>query len=319
MPLWSTPSDCGDGQSKVGRSESETKSEMGLGFAGAFWNLSAPRNSGRCLVTCSVESQSGEGKRGEMSTPQVKVLYSDDWFVVVDKPAGLLVHRNTKLDKHASRFVKDEAAKLLPGRELYTVHRLDRPTSGVLVFALDRSVNAASLQEVMGKSSCVKEYTALCKGLTPPSWSNTNPLTDYDSKKRVQREAHTDFETLAWYRDANDGLESGMQTSSGPDVKITTSLDVSLVRAVPRTGRRHQIRRHLSHERHPILGDTEHGKGRDNRFVRSKYNLQRLFLHAATLSFEHPATNELVQFHSPLPEDLSSVLRQLLPNCETAS
>jgi len=211
---------------------------------------------------------------------RIAILYRDDALVVVDKPSGLLVHR--------SREAPDRRT-LLPilreqlGRHLYPVHRLDRQASGTLAFALSPEA-ARGLQEALARSDAVKEYLVLVRGAPPPRFASDRPLT---AASGVRRPARTGFETL----------------ESLPGV--------TLVRARLESGRRHQIRRHLAHLAHQVLGDTKYGKGGLNRLFRERYGLHRLFLHAERLAFAHPSGRGRVACHAALPADLRAVLQAL--------
>jgi tRNA pseudouridine65 synthase len=172
---------------------------------------------------------------------------------------------------------------------VYPVHRLDRPVSGVVLFALS-SASAAQFQEALGSGSCIKEYSALVRGEIGAAGRSERPLTNRDTG-RIQ-EASTEWEpTRTW-----------TVPSHGP---------ISLIRVRIHTGRRHQIRRHLAHERHAILGDTTHGKGGVNRFMREEFGLGRIFLHASRLALEHPETGMSLVVESSLPSDLARVLESL--------
>jgi len=202
---------------------------------------------------------------------ELTVLYRDERFVVVDKPPGVLVHRGREA---ADRVFVLQTLRDQIGRHVYPVHRLDRAASGVLAFALHGEA-ARDLQRAMQSDDAVKEYVALCRGETADSFHSDRPLT---SDKGVVQTAHTEFER--------------MRTMHG----------FSLLRIRIRTGRRHQIRRHLAHLAHHIVGDTKYGKGGINRWLREQYGLPRLFLHASHLRCG------LLQADAPLAPDLAGFL-----------
>lgn len=216
----------------------------------------------------------------------IKILYSDDHLVAVSKPGGLLVHR-TKESTDREFLLQNLAAQV--GRFLFPVHRLDRAASGVMMFAWT-SEDARLLQQTIVHESTHKEYLVLVRGSTPERWESTRPLS---KRKGVQVPAHTRFERVAEFS------------------------RLSLLRARIFTGRRHQIRRHLAHESHQVLGDTSYGKGRINQFFREQYGLPRLFLHAHRLEFQHPCRDERVGLRDPLAADLREFLRRL-PDCHEA-
>jgi len=217
-------------------------------------------------------------------TAPLDILHFDDSMVAVSKPGGLLVHR--------SRISRDRVYLLQTlsrqvDRTLYPVHRLDRAASGVILFGLT-SRDARTLHESLKEGSSRKEYLTLARGSTPEVWESTRPLT---GPTGTRLEARTAFE------------------------KIADFFRLSLLRVRTYSGRRHQIRRHLHHEAHQILGDTTYGKGRINRFFREEYGLPRLFLHATLVSIPHPRTGEPLILQSPLAEDLRAFLLRL-PGCD---
>ena len=211
----------------------------------------------------------------------IDVLYRDDALVVVDKPSGLSVHRG---DDQGSTFALNLTRNAI-GQWVYPVHRLDRATSGVLVFALS-SEHARTLQDSFSTRTVHKTYLALVRG-TPPECGVID-------SSMAKREGGPDVESVTEY-----------ETLFVSDVRL------SLVEARPRTGRRHQIRRHLRRIDHPIAGDVKYGNGADNRRYRAELGLYRLALHAKRLSFVHPTSGARVSFESAMPEDLAGPLRRI--------
>ncbi|MEM8882505.1 MAG: pseudouridine synthase [Planctomycetota bacterium] len=199
------------------------------------------------------------------------VLHQDDECVAVDKPPGLLVHRTHQAP---DRVVVLQMLRDQIGRHIYPVHRLDRPASGVLVFGLSPE-GARRVQEQLAVAN--KEYLVFVRGETPVAFESDRPLK---SERGVPQEAYSEFRRLAVVR------------------------GFSLLRVRIRTGRRHQIRRHLSHLGHQIVGDSQHGKGRINRWLRDDYGLPRMFLHARRLTL-----GELT-LRARFPDDLRSFLRR---------
>lgn len=182
-----------------------------------------------------------------LSKCELKVIYEDSSMLAVAKPGGMLMHRNLKLTRGVEEpYVVDEVKKLINDREVYTVHRLDRATSGVVLFARSPAM-ATSLQDALSNSVAEKTYLALVRGSTVDEWVNENALTDQD-KKRVRRSAKTEFTKL---------------------MELPVSR-LTMLRATPRTGRQNQIRRHCSSDRNHIIGDVKFGKGRDNAFMRER-------------------------------------------------
>jgi tRNA pseudouridine65 synthase len=211
-------------------------------------------------------------------------------LLAIDKPAGLLVHRSD-IDRHETRF----AVQLLRdqiGRRVQPVHRLDKGTSGVLLFALD----AATLRALSGqfeRNQVAKAYWAVVRGWTPESGTIDHPLSrEYDDYGRrlaamEAQPARTDYRRLAT-------VELPHLVERYPTSRY------SLVELVPHTGRRHQLRRHLKHIAHPIIGDATHGKGRHNRFFQQQFGCHRLLLACAELNFHHPTSGDALCIRAPV-------------------
>jgi tRNA pseudouridine65 synthase len=214
------------------------------------------------------------------SNQDLPFLYQDGCLLAVDKPAGLAVHRGMARDRtFALQLVRDRI-----GRHVHAVHRLDRATSGVLLFALDPHT-AGRMQELLAEGRVQKRYLALVRGIPPESGVIDHPIPRDVDGPRVP--AVTAFRRLATFE------------------------RYALVEVRPRTGRRHQIRRHLKHLSHPLIGDVRYGKGEHNRLFRERFGLRRLALHALELAFEHPGTGEAVRIVAPVPEDLAGPLRAM--------
>lgn len=208
------------------------------------------------------------------------ILHRDALLVVVDKPSGLLVHRGWGQD----REILVEMLVHQLGQKVYPVHRLDRATSGVIVLALD-SPTAASLQSQFEAGRVGKTYLALVRGRPPADGVIDHPIPRREDGPRVP--ALTRFRTLQ---------------SVG---------HLSLVEARPETGRLHQIRRHLKHISHPLIGDANYGKGKLNRELRAQFGIARLALHARSLELDHPQTGERLRCEAPLPPDLAEPLGRM--------
>jgi tRNA pseudouridine65 synthase len=215
------------------------------------------------------------------------LLHRDDRLAAFAKPSGLLVHRGWGDDAIVALDLAREAI----GRPVFPVHRLDRATSGVLLFALDASC-AAALGRRFEAGEVHKTYVALVRGVAPEDLVIDHPVPKAETGPRVP--AITALCRLA----TSEPL--------GPAARR-----FSLVEAKPRTGRLHQVRRHLKHAGHPIVGDVNYGKGDINRFFRDRYGLYRLALHAAELAFEHPFTRVTTTISAALPEDLRVPLERM--------
>lgn len=205
---------------------------------------------------------------------QVRILYLDEHLVVVDKPAGLQVHAPESatpgMQVHAQTLLRTLRKQIQ--QYLYPVHRLDRATSGVLVMALSSEV-AAQLQAQFQAQAVEKTYLLLCRGWTEPQFT-------------VEKDGGlTEFETVQRFE---------IQQPVGK----FASARYSWVFAFPKTGKYHQIRRHLKSVSHPIVGDTVYGDGVHNRFWRQAVPDSGLFLKAYQLKFEHPAQRTRMLFQS---------------------
>lgn len=222
----------------------------------------------------------------------VSVIYEDEHLIAINKPSGMLVHRSD-IDRHETRFALQTVRDLV-GHRVYPVHRLDKPTSGVLLFAKYPEM-ASQMVELWRNHQVKKRYLAIVRGYMPDYLHLDKPMAPpvdkYAKHERIkpEQEAITEFYSLG-------------------EVEIPVCIDkypqsrYSLVEAIPQTGRKHQIRRHLKHLSHPIIGDARYGKGRHSRYFRDHFNAPRLLLHAWQLSFVHPITHEHLDIQAPLDD-----------------
>ncbi|QEY14976.1 tRNA pseudouridine(65) synthase TruC [Cellvibrio sp. KY-GH-1] len=233
-------------------------------------------------------------------TELLPIIYCDEHLVAINKPSGLLVHRS-EIDRHETRFAMQLVRDQL-GQQVFPVHRLDKPTAGVLIFALSAHI-AKKMGDIFSQHSLEKTYIALVRGHTPASIVVDHPLIEEldkytDKKARSDKPAQTAvtvFKTLAT-------IELPFSVDKYPSTRY------SLVECKPRTGRKHQIRRHLKHISHPIIGDAKHGKGIHNRFFQNQFNCSGLMLAATELQFNHPVTQAPLKFVAPLEAKFSRVL-----------
>jgi tRNA pseudouridine65 synthase len=207
------------------------------------------------------------------------ILYADESIVVVDKPSGLLVHRSP-IDRHETRFAVQILRDQL-GRRVYPAHRLDKGTSGALAFALDRTA-AHTLALAFAERRVAKTYLAVVRGWPAPSGVIDHPLGDVrddyvPNADAPAREALTRYRTLGT-------VELPHRVDRYPTSRY------ALVELEPEGGRRHQLRRHLAHVSHPIIGDSTYGKGRHNRLFAELFGVRRLLLACTRLAFAHPVT-----------------------------
>lgn len=228
----------------------------------------------------------------EAGVPVLTILYQDDYLVAVDKPAGMLVHRSF-LDKHETLFVMQTLRNQL-GQHVFPVHRLDRPTSGVLLFALSAEI-ARALTEQHQQESWQKFYLAIVRGHL-----KTAQLLDYPLKEQLDDIADKKARQDKLPQQARTAIWPLAHTELPYPVGRYATARFSLVALQPLTGRKHQLRRHLAHLRHPIIGDTSHGDGRQNRFFQQQLQHFRLMLVAARLQLTHPVSGELLQISTDL-------------------
>ena len=214
----------------------------------------------------------------------LEIVYRDEYLIAVNKPAGMLVHRSW-LDKYETRFVMQTLRDQI-GQHVFPLHRLDRPTSGVLIFALSSEI-AAQVMPMFAEHKMQKTYHAIVRGwieeaavLDYPLKEEQDKIADkFASKEPEAKEAITEYRPLA-------KVEVPYSTGRFPTSRYC------LMEMKPKTGRKHQLRRHMHHLSHPIIGDTTHGDGRQNRLFREKFDAYRLLLHASELRFIHPFSGE---------------------------
>lgn len=236
-----------------------------------------------------------------MSTAPLTVLYHDDSVIAIDKPSGWLVHRSN-LDRHESRILV-HALRDQIGRYVYPAHRLDKGTSGVMLFALDPTT-AARLGEQFARHAVRKTYWAVVRGWPPESGRIDHPLKSArDEYSDVPLSAETQTARTDFHRLATVELPDAVD-------RYPTSR-YALMSLHPLTGRRHQLRRHMKHLSHPIIGDATHGKGRHNRFFQARFGCDRLLLACTEIGFQHPDDGREMVIRAPLDDQFAQVLGRL--------
>ncbi|HHH18912.1 MAG TPA: tRNA pseudouridine(65) synthase TruC [Campylobacterales bacterium] len=231
----------------------------------------------------------------------LEILYQDEVLVAINKPSGLLVHKSP-IDKRETRFALQMVRDQI-GQYVYPIHRLDKPTSGVLLFALSKEV-AKAISEQFLTNTIQKEYVAVVRGYIPEEGTINYDLkvildakADKDrSDNKLPQQAVTRYQRVAT-------VELPYSVSRYPVARY------SLVRLTPKTGRKHQLRRHMKHLLHPIVGDTKYGRGEHNRLFRATFDSHRLLLHASRLSFTHPVTGESMVIEAGLDEVFQKVVK----------
>lgn len=222
------------------------------------------------------------------------ILFSDEHFVAINKPPGILMHRTRISEDNVFvvQLLRDQI-----GQRVYPIHRLDRATSGVLI--LGKTADAAGRlgEQVMDKT-VEKKYIAIVRGWVPETGTIDYALEDPDSGKG-RLPAITHFVRL------------GTSEIDHPIGLRHKTARFSLVEAQLETGRRHQIRKHFAHLNYPVIGDKRHGDVKHNTYFREVFDLRRMFLHSLLLSFQHPFTNQPTTISAPVDEVFENTLRLL--------
>ena len=239
-------------------------------------------------------------KKGNEIVNKIQILFQDEYLVVINKPSGLLVHKSP-IDKKERVFAL-QLVRDIVGKFVYPVHRLDKPTSGVLVFALSSEVASKLSIEFMA-GGVQKEYLAVARGYTQEMDAINYPLkvlldkkSDRDRRNiQESQEAITTYERLAT-------MELPYAVSRYPAARY------SLIKLLPKTGRKHQLRRHLKHIFHPIVGDTKYGRGEHNKLFREKFDCHRLLLHASKIEFTHPVTKQRIAIEAELDYTFANIV-----------
>jgi len=231
------------------------------------------------------------------------ILHEDPWLVAVDKPSGLAVHRGWA---HDDVVLTDLLEQRYGRGSVHPLGRLDRGTSGVLLVARHGG-DVEMLRSALRAEGASKCYIALVRGTPPESGLIDYPIPNEIGGPRV--EALTSFRLLASRPTGPAGEPDASRcppsVTEEPKSPFRT---VSLVAAFPRTGRLHQVRRHLRHITHPLIGDANYGRPDLNRALKAAYGLARLALHCACVRLRHPFSGEVLQLSAPLPDDLAGPL-----------
>ncbi|MEO9383230.1 tRNA pseudouridine(65) synthase TruC [Chromobacterium phragmitis] len=233
----------------------------------------------------------------------LQILYRDDLLIAIHKPSNLLVHR-TELDRHETRFAIQMLRDQI-GRRVYPVHRLDKGTSGALLFALDKDVGR-ELSWQFERQQVEKRYLAVVRGHADDAGHIDHPLSRRpddlewigEKVETAPQPAVTDYRTLA-------RVELPIMVERYPTSRY------SLLELAPLTGRRHQLRRHLKHIAHPIIGDSTYGKGRHNRMFADELDCRRMLLACVEMRLTHPANGEPLRLACPLERNFTALLARL--------
>ncbi|WP_294296642.1 pseudouridine synthase [uncultured Chryseobacterium sp.] len=218
----------------------------------------------------------------------LEILYRDEYLVAINKPSGMLVHKSFYAGT-ADTYAVQELKKQI-GQKVHPVHRLDRKTSGVLLFTLDKET-LRTMSDQFATREVEKKYIAILRG-----WTKEEETIDYDlvNENEVKQNAVTYYRRL--------------QTSEIdlPFLKHQTSR-YCLVEAIPETGRFHQLRKHFKHILHPILGCRKHGCNKQNKLLLQTFSMTRMPLHALQLTFTHPVSDERITVTATIDEEFKQV------------
>ena len=233
------------------------------------------------------------------------LIYQDEFLVAMHKPPGILVHKSA-IDAYEQRCVLQSLSEQL-NCYLYPVHRLDKATSGVLMFALSSTI-ARQIQWQFEQHTIAKTYVAVVRGYVDGTGLIDHPLSDKRELRRsgapVNYRESPVKPAVTRYRAL---LTAQIPLACGP----YSQSRYSLVALQPQSGRRHQLRRHMKHISHPIIGDTTHGQGCHNRLFRDHFDSRRLLLCATSLTCQHPVTDNTLEFSTGLDADFMRVAIEL--------
>lgn len=231
----------------------------------------------------------------------LSILYQDDDLIAINKPSGLLMHRSL-IDKYETQFAVQLLREQL-GQAVYPVHRLDKPTSGVLLFAL----NPEAVRRLSTTWEQVeKTYWAVTRGKVKDSLIDHAITTKPDKGDNFTEPKIQSAQTVVSVLSTRT-LDVGF----GKQAMDYPTTDFSWVEVKPKTGRKHQIRKHLKHINHPIVGDTRYGRGEINRYFRQQYQINRLLLHCRTITFPHPVNQQIIEVTADLDACWLNVLNRL--------
>jgi len=216
----------------------------------------------------------------------LEIIFEDEYLIAVNKPNKLLVHK-TSIDRYETQNAQDILGLQL-GKRVFPLHRLDKATSGILLFSKDQNYNK-KLHEIFVNDSTEKEYLAVCRGYTPSHGTIDKAIKNPEDPNSIPKSASTSY------------LRLGTAELPIP-VSRYQSCRYSLVQVQPHTGRMHQIRMHFAHLRHYIIGDSKHGERHHNKIFKEQHGLSNMFLHARRLAFIHPLTSEYFELTASVDE-----------------
>ena len=225
----------------------------------------------------------------KLDSKRVEVLYEDEFCIAVNKPAGLMVHKNSSSrdPEFLLQLVRNQI-----NTKVYPLHRLDRPTSGIMLFAKN-SEYAKKFSKLFSTRKIKNIYYTVVRGYTQDFGTIDYPLKN-SSKQDITQDALTDYETVA-------------RTELDIPLPPYKTVRYSLLKVIIKTGRTHQIRRHFAHLRHPVIGDTSYGDRHHNRLFREQFHCSRLLLHASEIEFTHPYLKKTINIQAPLDDEFRKI------------
>jgi len=232
----------------------------------------------------------------ETALCKADIVYRDSGLLAVNKPPGVPVHGSRQLEDQPTTLLA--MVRRFHGVPAHAIHRLDRPVSGINLFTDNREL-LVQMSRQFERRQVRKTYLAIVRGWPEPSGVISHPLLPPRDERKpgsVAREAITRFERLAT-----------VETPFAVAPYATSRY--SLLALYPETGRRHQLRMHMKHISHHLVGDTSYGRGEHNRLFRQEFNCHRLLLHSRSLEFHHPVTERLLSIRAPLDESFSRIVK----------
>lgn len=231
----------------------------------------------------------------ENITPNIPILFEDEHLIIVNKPNNMAIHRSQGMPHDEPVLVSCLGKQI--DAQLFNVHRLDAKTSGVVLLAKESKI-ANQLTSAFERREVQKKYVALVRGTLPESGIFDTTVQKQAKGRQVQAETH--YKRLRLF-------------ATNISYKTFENIDISLAEITPITGRWHQIRQHFGYNRFDILGDNNHGDSALNHIIEDRSNQKRLYLHAQTLIFKHPVSNQIIEILTPLPESFTKTIEIL--NC----
>jgi tRNA pseudouridine65 synthase len=221
----------------------------------------------------------------------IEILYQDEEVIAVNKPVDLPIHKNDFM-RHDAPYLNKSVGEIT-GKGVFNVHRIDAKTSGIVLLTFSSEM-AKNLTLQFERKEVAKKYYAIVL-------NETEPEGEYDSKVVVKKKSK-------FKKNAITRFKTIKVISTGIDHKEQADTKISLVEINPVTGRWHQLRQHFANNRHDIVGDKHHGDFSFNRIITEKCGVNRLFLHAASIGFNHPLSGERIELEAELPEEFAQLM-----------